>query len=341
MQDFLYRGAPIALADDPAASPAEHGYAVVLEGLAKTARADRRSLPADAEGTARTAITEDGTPTDGKQRTRPAMPHRPPHHAGPDPIPRLRTELWPGEGRPGSTPLPIRILHAAKDQLIYAEGDPAEFCYRILDGGVRIVKLMDDGRRQVTEFLLPGDMLGLDAFDAHDITAEAVVATTLHCYRRAAVEALADHDPAVARRLRSFTANSLRVARERMMLLGRKTAVERIATFLLEMTVRSRPVHRDHVVLPMGRADIADHLGLTVETVCRVLASLRESGTIGPTMGRESGISILDPATLRALACGMPCRTHTERRAGADSAAPTAASGNHFERQRTSAHMSG
>ena len=185
--------------------------------------------------------------------------------------PRLRSGLWPGEDRLETASSSARTLGVAKDQPIYAEGDPAEFCYRVLGGCVRMVKLMDDGRRQVTEFLLPGDMLGLDTLDAYDLTAEAVMPTTLRRYRRAAVEALADRDPAVARRLRSFAANSLRQARERMMLLGRKTATERIASFLLEMTDHASSCRRDHVPLPMGRGDIADHLGLTTETVCRVL----------------------------------------------------------------------
>lgn len=191
-----------------------------------------------------------------------------------------------------------------KEQTIYAEGEPANFCYRIVGGCVRMVKLMEDGRRQVVEFLLPGDLLGLDLLDTYDLSAEAVTPVVLRCYRRGAVEGLADRDPATARRLRMLAAAGLRAAWERMMLLGRKTAVERIASFLLEMTARMPVGGRDRLVLPMGRADIADHLGLTMETVCRVLSCLRQDGTIDT--GRSvngAQVTIRDLSGLRALAC--------------------------------------
>ncbi len=191
-----------------------------------------------------------------------------------------------------------------KEQTIYAEGSPAEFCFRIVCGCVRMVKLMEDGRRQVVEFLLPGDLLGLDTLGTYDLSAEAVSPVVLHRYRRGAVERLADSDPAIARRLRVLSAAGLRAAWERMMLLGRKTAVERIASFLLEMTGRVPGGGRDLVVLPMGRLDIADHLGLTMETVCRVLSSLRQEGTIGMDRSVNGAqVTIRDPAGLQALAC--------------------------------------
>ncbi len=191
-------------------------------------------------------------------------------------------------------------LCVEKDREIYSQGDPAEFCYRILSGTVRTVKLMEDGRRQVAEFLLPGDFLGLDALDEHDLAAEAVTATVLRRYARRTVEALADHDPTVARRLRGLAGTKLRVAREQMMLLGRKTAVERIASFLSDMTARMPHGPDGRIALAMGRADIADHLGLTIETVCRTLACLRRDGVI--EMAREA-VAIRDARSLHALAC--------------------------------------
>ncbi len=190
-----------------------------------------------------------------------------------------------------------------KDRAIFAEGDPAEFCYRILGGAVRMVKQMADGRRHVTGFLLAGDLVGLDAIDHHDLTAETVMSTTLTRYRRAAVEALADRDPAVARRLRLLVGAELRAAHERMALLGRRTASERLAHFLLEMEARAPRGGCGRVVLPMGRADIADHLGLTPETVCRLLACLRHEGTIGTGRAVDGAeVTILDPRALAALA---------------------------------------
>ena len=187
-----------------------------------------------------------------------------------------------------------------KDREIYSQGDSAEFCYRILSGTVRTVKLMEDGRRQVAEFLLPGDFFGLDAQDEHDLAAEAVSAVVLRRYARRTVEALADHDPNVARQLRGVASAKLRVAREQMMLLGRKTAVERIASFLSDMALRLPHGQDGRIALAMSRADIADHLGLTIETVCRTLACLRRDGVI--EMAREA-VAIRDARSLHALAC--------------------------------------
>ncbi len=206
---------------------------------------------------------------------------------------------------------PLAILEATattvsveKEQTIYAEGSPAEFCYRIVCGCVRMVKLMEDGRRHVAEFLLPGDLVGFDTLGTYDLSAEAVGSVVLHRYRRGAVERLADSDPATARRLRVLTASGLRAAWERMVLLGRKTAVERIASFLLEMADRLPGGGRQAAVLPMGRLDIADHLGLTMETVCRVLSGLRQDGTIGMSRSvNGTQVTIRDPAGLQALAC--------------------------------------
>ena len=121
---------------------------------------------------------------------RPGMSAALPHRTEADPLARLEAAAT--------------TFSVDKEQTIYTEGDPAEFCYRIVGGCVRRVKLMEDGRRQVVEFLLPGDLLGFDALDTYDLSAEAVTPVVLHCYRRGAVEALADHDPAAARRLRSL-----------------------------------------------------------------------------------------------------------------------------------------
>ena len=162
---------------------------------------------------------------------------------------------------------------------IYREGDPALYCYRVVSGLVRTVKLMEDGRRQVSEFLLPGDLLGFDAFDRHDFSAQAVGSAMLRRFPRRAVEALSEGNAAVARRLREMTAARLRTAHEQILLLGRKTASERIASFLLGMAQRARRDAQGRIALP-SRADMADHLGLTLETVSRTLNELHRAGMI-------------------------------------------------------------
>ncbi len=167
-----------------------------------------------------------------------------------------------------------------RNEEIFIEGDAAKYCYLVVNGCVRTVKLMEDGRRQVGEFLLPGDLFAWDALDSYDFSAEAVTPVKLRRYARAALEDLADRDRDFARRLRAFTAAQLRAARERMMLLARKTAAERIASFLLEMAGRGTGDGSGRIDLPMSRTDMADHLGLTIETVCRGLTELRRHGTI-------------------------------------------------------------
>ena len=192
-----------------------------------------------------------------------------------------------------------------RDKEIHGQGEQASSCFRILSGCVRMVKLMEDGRRQIGEFLMAGDLLGFDALDTHVFAAEAVTDVVLRRYPRRMVDALAESNTALARRLRNLTSVSLRMAHARLLLLGRKTASERIATFLLEMAERlpmgAARAHAHVMALPMSRTDMADHLGLTIETVCRVLAHLRRDGTIAIERG---SVEIYDIAGLQQMASG-------------------------------------
>ena len=185
------------------------------------------------------------------------------------------------------------------DRQIHGQGDKADCCYRILSGCVRTVKLMEDGRRQIGEFLMAGDLLGFDTLASYDFAAEAVSDVVLRRYPRRMVDGLAESNVTLTGRLRDLTSISLRLAHARMILLGRKTASERIASFLLEMAERLPEVRPDVLDLPMGRTDIADHLGLTIETVCRVLGHLRRDGTV--TIERSS-ITICNVVALQQMA---------------------------------------
>jgi CRP-like cAMP-binding protein len=193
----------------------------------------------------------------------------------------------------GST---ISVQH---DREIHGEGEPAEFCYRVIAGCVRIVKLMEDGRRQICEFLMAGELLGFDTLDCYDFTAEAVSDVVLRRYPRRTVDALASTNMTLARRLRDVASVSLRLAHARLVLLGRRTASERIASFLLEMAERLPQSRPNVLALPMGRTDIADHLGLTIETVCRLLGHLRRDGTLAIDRGT---ITIRNPGALQQMA---------------------------------------
>ena len=190
-------------------------------------------------------------------------------------------------------------ISVQREQEIHGQGEQASSCYRVLSGCVRLVKLMEDGRRQVGEFLMTGDLLSFDELETHDFAAEAVSDVVLRRYPRRMVEALAESNVAVARRLRDLTSISLRMAHTRLLLLGRKTASERIATFLLEMTERLPQSRARMLDLPMSRTDMADHLGLTIETVCRVLAHLRREGSIVIERG---SIEIRDNVALQQMA---------------------------------------
>jgi CRP/FNR family nitrogen fixation transcriptional regulator len=171
-------------------------------------------------------------------------------------------------------------IQAERDDEIVAQEDSANWCYLVVSGCVRTVRLMEDGRRQVGEFLFAGDLFGWEALDKHDFGAEAVTPVTLRRYARRDLEQLADQDRDVARKLRELSSSRLRSGREHMLLLGRKTASERIASFLLEMAAHSPADARSTIELPMSRSDMGDYLGLTIETVCRRLTRLRLDGTI-------------------------------------------------------------
>lgn len=172
-----------------------------------------------------------------------------------------------------------------RDQELHEQGSFARYCYQIVSGCLRTVKLMEDGRRQIGDFLMAGDLLGFDVADSYAFGAEAVSATVLRRYTVTAVEALADHDLGFSRWLRQRSARHLETTQAHALLLGRKSAGERIAAFLLDMAHRSPRTVSGTIAVPMCRVDIADHLGLTIETVCRNLTHLHRAGTIALTRG--------------------------------------------------------
>jgi CRP/FNR family transcriptional regulator, nitrogen fixation regulation protein len=190
-------------------------------------------------------------------------------------------------------------ISVQRDREIHGQGEQAAWCYRVISGCVRVVKLMEDGRRQIGEFLMAGDVLGFDALESYDFAAEAVSDVVLRRYPRRMVDALAERNIGLARRLRDVVSISLRLAHTRLVLLGRKTASERIASFLLEMADRLPHARPGVLELPMGRTDMADHLGLTIETVCRVLAHLRREGMIAID---RSSVTIRDFVALQQMA---------------------------------------
>jgi CRP/FNR family nitrogen fixation transcriptional regulator len=185
----------------------------------------------------------------------------------------------------------------ARDEEIYAEGDRADCWFKVVSGTVRICKLMADGRRHIAEFFYAGDCFGLDGMVERAFAAEAVGDVVVVRFNRAATERLINERPALARRMCNMTLRSLAHAQTRLLLLGRMTAPERVASFLIELGER-RDVQRT-LDVPMSRNDIADYLGLTIETVCRVLSAMKRDGTIA--IPHPHRIQICDRDALEAL----------------------------------------
>jgi CRP/FNR family nitrogen fixation transcriptional regulator len=169
------------------------------------------------------------------------------------------------------------LVPFARNSEIYGENEPAEYLYKVVGGAVRTYKVLVDGRRQIGGFYLPGDMFGLETGDEHTFSAEAITDCKIIVIKRSAVVALAARDNDVARQMWGLTARELQRAQDRILVLI-KSAQERVAGFLLEMADRASD--GGAVELPMSRQDIADYLGLTIETVSRTLTQLEKSAVI-------------------------------------------------------------
>jgi len=187
-------------------------------------------------------------------------------------------------------------LSFARGEEVYGEGEPAEFLYRVKSGCVRTYKVLSDGRRQIGAFYLPGDVFGLEAGDEHALSAEAITPSKVQAVKRSALMSRAASDSRMAQHLLEVTAAELRRAQSHMLLLI-KSAQERVAGFLLEMANRAKT--RSEVDLPMSRQDIADYLGLTIETVSRTLTQLENACAI--TLPSSRHIVLRDRAALNVL----------------------------------------
>jgi CRP-like cAMP-binding protein len=197
-----------------------------------------------------------------------------PAHATP-PTSRRLVPARPPEDRGGPRLIGV-TLHPARDQEVFGEGEPADQAYKVVQGAVRGFRVMADGRRQICEFYLPGDLFGLEPDGVHHMTAEALADTILVAARRSSLGDEKDAD--ASRRLWKLAMNQLRRGQEHALTLGRRSASERVAHFLIDMAERLGT--GDHLDLPMSRQDIADYLGLTIETVSRTLTQMQGAGLI-------------------------------------------------------------
>ncbi len=190
---------------------------------------------------------------------------------------------------------------------LFMEGDTVDRFYELASGVVRLSKTLPDGRRQVLGFLYPGEIFTPSGFAFHaadeaTCTADAVTSVTVVSHRLSAVSAMLANRPELTRELLAAAGRSLARVQEQMLLLGRMAAMERLAWFLLGMAEQQGGAGDGKLRLPMARADIADYLGLTVETISRILGQLRARRVIA--LDGPATIRLLDRATLREMAEG-------------------------------------
>lgn len=199
--------------------------------------------------------------------------------------------------------MPIKL---ASGQPVFFEGDRVERLFMLARGALKLYALLGDGRRQITGFMYPGDFLGIALDDQHAFTAEALEACELWSFSREAFSAFCTRHNEVERELYYLAAHELAAAQQQMLLLGRKNAAERLASFFVTLAKRyERGSDRtaDHVHLPMSRLDIADYLGLTKETVSRMIAQLRDRKLI--RLASQDNIELLDRDGLEEMAAGF------------------------------------
>jgi CRP/FNR family nitrogen fixation transcriptional regulator len=206
-------------------------------------------------------------------------------------------EAW-GSGWEGVLLAAGGVLQVAHDAEIYGEGADAVAFYKVVHGVVRTCKFLSDGRRQIEAFHRDGDVFGFEAGNAYRLTAEAVSDCTVIAYRRKGVEKLAAASETLSQQLFGFFLQGMTRAQEHALVLGRRSAVERVGAFLHEAAQRSRDGRT--IILPMARQDIADYLGLTIETVSRTLSQLERDEVIAIPVSRQ--IRVQDPSWLEDLA---------------------------------------
>ncbi len=185
------------------------------------------------------------------------------------------------------------IVRLGRNAEILAQDESSAYCYQIVSGCVRTAMVMEDGRRQVGQFLFAGDLLGYETAGRQPYSASSITDVVLRRFRRAAIDDHAARAPAFDSHLRQYLAEQLRIARNRLALLGRGTAGERIMSFLREMRGRLCGDGSASFELPMKLVDVADYLGLALETVCRGVADLRKAGAIS---GSRTQFAILGGA---------------------------------------------
>jgi len=183
-------------------------------------------------------------------------------------------------------------------EAIFWEGDPSRHIFDVLAGVLRVHRILPDGRRAIMGFIHPGDVLGVSFQSRYLFTAEAVTDVKVRRFARGRFFSLVNETPALRPQLFAILCDEMSAAQDQMLLLGRKNAEERVVSFLLSIHRKSRA--GDAIELPMSRLDIADYLGLTMETVSRTMTSLARRGLIAP--GARHTVNLCKMGALREIA---------------------------------------
>jgi len=191
-------------------------------------------------------------------------------------------------------------LQFVRNEPIFNQDDPADQVYRIVSGTVRLCRYMPDGRRYIMDFLLPGDLMGFVESPDLPASAEAVTDVTLIAFPRTSFDRLAEENGEVRAQLLRHLSSNLLTAQQHLFVLGCQKARERVASFLLRLADRMGVSCGDRLDLSMSRQDIADHLGLTIETISRTITGLRSAGTV--LFPNTHQVVLRDMAALRTLA---------------------------------------
>lgn len=194
------------------------------------------------------------------------------------------------------TPLGV-VMSFGRNAEIYAEGETSGYVYKVISGVVRVSKLLPDGRRQISAFHMPGEMFGFEANEMHHASAEAVIPVKVIAFKWDWPMGASRQPANVVRELLDLAVKGLRHTQDHLLLLGRKSALERLVAFLLEMDARTGAKHVLDLAMP--RHDIADYLGLTLETVSRMFAELKEMGAVKLESARR--VHLLNPEKLKAM----------------------------------------
>ena len=192
------------------------------------------------------------------------------------------------------------VLKFKRNAAVFNEGDPARHVYKVISGAIRTCRVLMDGRRQIADFTLPGDFFGLDWQGEHGFTAEAIADAVVVSYPRSQLELIAETQVAVQKLLMSLLCKGLSATQNHVVMLGRQTAQERLAWFLLSILGRSDD--DTNLELPMSRLDIADYLGLTIETVSRGISQFKRQRLI--TVSGSHKVVLNNVAALEAIASG-------------------------------------